>query len=173
VRQVTELLAHAALVPLIWVYQCRPMLAEPQSPVQSRPAWALDAGVGAFAATTGALLVFARQRGGMFSPFAQVGRRFARDIALPYWGDATAGLVIHFGEALVLGACTAVLLGAGGARARVRAALLVVLLWEVAPLIAPLAAVRVDIAADLPVVERAGLAFVLLIALTLAPRRAT
>ena len=133
---------------------------------------AIDAGLAAFAATTGALLVFGHAGAGTFTAFAIVGRRVARDIVLSTGGDVLVGLMVHLGESMVLGALTAAVLGAGTVSNRLRAALAVVLLWELAPLIGVFAALRADVAADLSAAQRVALALVLVAALALAPRGA-
>lgn len=136
-----------------------------------RVAWTVDAGIAAFAATTGALLMFANARGSAVAPFAAIGRRVARDIVLPLWGDVTLGLGVHLGQCLALGAATALLLGAAADwRARIRAALVVVFVWELAARVAWLAVVRADVVSGLSTASRAGLAVLMIGALAVGPR---
>lgn len=134
--------------------------------------WGFDAALAAFGATTGALLAFGVRRAGALAPFATVGRRVAREIALPVWGDAVVGLVVHFGEMLFLGLLMAALMHTDTRSTRLRSALVVVLAWQ---LVAPwhtLAVVRADVAADLVPISRVGLAVLLAAALAFGPRRA-
>jgi len=147
-------------------------VADPTLPrtASSRITWALDAGLAAFAGTTGAMLAFGRLRGGAFASFEVIGRRVALDVALPRWGDILLGLVVHAGQCLALGAGAALLLGAGRIGSRLRAALLIVFAWELAARVPWLAFVRADVAAGFGVWPRAALAVLLGAALAFAPR---
>ena len=137
----------------------------------SRTVWA---GITAFTATTGALLAFAYARGGMFVPFARIGRRVALNVALPYWGDTLVGMVVHLGQSLALGALTVLLAGAWPAASRLRAALLVVLCWQLATIVPWLAVIRVDLSVELSPIARLGLAVLLVAALAMGQgKRAT
>jgi hypothetical protein len=133
----------------------------------------LDAAVAASALTTGALLAFGRSRGGMWAPFASVGRRAAGGGPLePPQLEVLIGVGVHLGQMVALGAATALLLGGGRVSSRLRAALLVVLAWELAARLLPwLPGLRVDAALGLPLLPRVGLAAVLVLALAFAPRR--
>lgn len=148
----------------------------PPSPTPRRPsrlAWALDAAVAAGSLTTGALLVFGRARDGALTAFSRVGRAAGGGDPLASTGlEAGLGLLVHLGQMTALGAATALLMGAGRVGTRLRAALLVVLAWELAPRVLPwLLPLRVDVAAGLTTPPRLGLAAVLVMALALAPRR--
>jgi hypothetical protein len=135
-----------------------------------RATWALDAGVAGFAATTGALLAFGRARGDAFGSFAFIGRRIAREITLPEWANAVLGVGAHSGTSLALGALMAMLLTNLHTQVRLRSALVVVVAWEVCARIAPLAAIRADLAAGLNPGRRVALALLLGAALAFAPR---
>ena len=150
-------------------------VADPTLPrsASSRLAWALDAGLAAFAGTTGAILTFGRLRGGAFAAFEVIGRRVALDVALPRWGDAAVGLAVHAGQCLALGGAAALLLGAGRIESRLRAGLFVVFAWELAARVPWLAFVRADVAAGFSVWPRAALALLLGAALAFAPRART
>ena len=139
--------------------------------VPSRVAWLFDAGLAAFAASTGALLAFAYVQGDTLAPFALVGRRVARDIVFSTGGDAAIGLAVHFGQSIALGAAMALLLGAERISSRVRSALIVVLCWQLVAFVPWIAVVRADIAIGLTPLPRVGLAALLTAALALAPRR--
>lgn len=130
----------------------------------------MDAGLAGFAATTGALLAFGRARGDVFGSFAFIGRRIAREITLPEWANATLGIGAHLGVSLALGALMAMLLTNLRAAVRVRCAIVVVVAWEICSRIAPLAAIRVDLAAGLNPGRRVALALLLGAALAFAPR---
>jgi hypothetical protein len=148
----------------------RPFVHRPQAE-HHRVASARDAGLAAFAATTGALLVFGRTRGGFLSAFADVGRHVMRDILLPYWGDALIGLGIHLGEMTLLGVATAALVAAWHQRARWRSSGVVVAVWELGSFFPPFAVVRPDVAAALSLAQQAGVAALLLVALALGARK--
>lgn len=150
-------------------------VADPTLPrsASSRLTWALDAGLAAFAGTTGAILTFGRLRGGAFAAFEVIGRRVALDVALPRWGDAAVGLAVHAGQCLALGGAAALLLGAGRIESRLRAGLFVVFAWELAARVPWLAFVRADVAAGFSVWPRAALALLLGAALAFAPRART
>lgn len=135
-----------------------------------RAKWALDAGFAGFAATTGALLAFGHARGDALGSFAFIGRRIAREVALPEWAHAALGVGAHFGVSFALGALMAMLLTSLRTQTRVRCALVVVVAWEICARIAPLAAVRVDLVAGLDPARRVALALLLGAALAYAPR---
>lgn len=105
------------------------------------------------------------------SAFADVGRHVMRDVQLPYWGDASVGLGIHFGEMIFLGVMTATLIAASHGAARWKSAGVVVLVWELGVLFPPFALVRPDVAAGLSVTLHVGVAALLLAALTLGARK--
>ena len=130
----------------------------------------MDAGLAGFAATTGALLAFGRARGDLFGSFAFIGRRIAREITLPEWATAALGIGAHLGVSLALGALMAMLLTNLRPQIRLRCALVVVVAWEICSRIAPLAAIRVDLAAGLNPGRRVALALLLGAALAFAPR---
>ncbi len=142
-----------------------------QRAAPSRLAWFIDAAIAAGAASTGALLVFGRARNGAWSGFAEVGRAVARDWPLSGGGHAALGLAVHLGQMAALGALMALFLGGTRISSRLRAALLVVLSWELAGRLPWLAVLRADMAAGLPAALRIGLAALVVIALALAPRR--
>lgn len=144
----------------------------PGAPLGPRRAvWALDAALSALAVTTGALLAFGYTHGNVLSAFSIVGRRIAREIVLPGWGDAALGFAVHSGQCLVLGAATALLMRDGRLASRVRAALLVLVAWELIAQLPWFAIVRADVTAGLSLPSRIGLALLLGAALALAPRR--
>lgn len=140
-------------------------------PSGSRLATALEAGLAVFAVTAGALMTFGARRSGSFSAFTEVGSRIARDVVLPRWGDALLGVGAHLGQSLVLGAVTAFLLGGRPDASRLRAALIAVILWQVAALVPWIAAVRADLALPLGPVARIGLTALVVAALAIVPRR--
>lgn len=131
----------------------------------------VEAGLAAFGATTGALLVFGHQRGGAWAPFADVGRHVARDIVLPVWGDVSIGLAVHLGHSLALGAVAVLVRGATRSLSRVRAALVVAVLWQLASLVPWLAVIRADMTIRLTTGERVALILLMVAALTLGPKR--
>jgi hypothetical protein len=128
-----------------------------------RVASARDAGLAAFAATTGALLMLGRTRGGSLFAFADVGRHVMREIYLPYWGDVVVGMAIHLGEMTLLGVAVTAVLAGWRAHARWRSAGIVVF--------APFALVRADVAAGLSVRIQFGIAVLLVTALALGTRK--
>ena len=136
-----------------------------------RVASARDAGLAAFAATTGALLMFGRSRGGSFFAFADVGRHVMREIHLPYWGDAIIGMGIHLGEMTLLGVAITTVLAGWRAHARWRSAAIVVCVWQLGALFTPFALVRADMAAGLSVRIQFGIAALLVAALALGARK--
>jgi hypothetical protein len=138
--------------------------------ITSRAARILEAGITAFAATTGAILAFGHSRGGALLPFVRVGRRVVREVTLPAIGDATLGLFVHFGQSLALGAVVVFLAQTQRTASRVRAALIAVLLWLVAALIPWFAAIRADASLGLSSIARAGLALILVGALVAGSR---
>ena len=138
---------------------------------QHRVASARDAGLAAFAATTGALLALGRTREGWLFAFADVGRHVMRDIYLPYWGDAIIGMAIHLGEMTLLGVAVTALLAGWRAHARWRSAAIVVFVWQLGALFAPFALVRADITAGLSVRIQFGVAALLVAALALGTRK--
>jgi hypothetical protein len=137
----------------------------------SRPSWALDAGIGAFAVTFGALLAFAWRAGSAFAPFAAVGERVARPAVLSSPLNVALGVAVHLGESLLLGVVMAAVLSATSGRARLRAATTVTIAWVIAARWNALAVVRVDVAAQLSLPQYALVMTLLAIALALAPRR--
>jgi hypothetical protein len=144
----------------------------PSSPADHhRVASARDAGLAAFAATTGALLMLGRTRGGSLFAFADVGRHVMREIHLPYWGEAVIGLGIHLGEMTLLGVAVTAVLTAWRAHARWRSAAIVVLVWQLGALFTPFALVRADITAGLSVRIQFGIAALLVTALALGARK--
>lgn len=136
----------------------------------SRAPRILEAGINAFAVTTGVILAFGYGRGGMLLPFIRVGRRVVREITLPSVGDATIGLIVHFGQSLALGAIAVFLAGSGELRMRIRAALITVALWQLAALLPWFAAIRADVSLNLSTIARAGIALLLIAALALGSR---
>lgn len=136
-----------------------------------RVASARDAGLTAFAATTGALLMLGRNRGGSLFAFADVGRHVMREIYLPYWGDAIIGMAIHLGEMTLLGVAVTALLAGWRAHARWRSAAIVVFVWQLGALFTPFALVRADITAGLSVRIQFGIAALLVAALALGTRK--
>jgi len=136
----------------------------------SRAARILETGLTAFAATTGAILVFGRGRGGALLPFVRVGRRVVREITLPPIGDATLGLLVHLGQSLALGAVVVLLAQTPRLASRVRAALVAVVLWQLSALIPWFSAIRADASLGLSTIARAGLALILVVALIVGSR---
>jgi hypothetical protein len=136
----------------------------------SRAGRILEAGITAFAATTGAILAFGHSRGGALLPFTTVGRRVVREVTLPIVGDATVGLIVHFGQCLALGALVVLLAPSGDRRSRVRAALLTVLLWHLAAMVSWFSAIRADSSLSISTFARAGFALVLVLALVVGSR---
>ena len=106
----------------------------------------------------------------MLDSFALIGRRIAREVALPAWANASLGVAAHLGASLALGALMAMLLTNLRPQVRVRCAVVVVVAWEICARIAPLAAVRADLAAGLDPARRVALALLLGAALAFAPR---
>lgn len=144
---------------------------QPAPGILNPMAWAWEAGIAGFAMTTGALMAFGWRRGGIFTSFALIGRRVARDIVLPIWGDAMLGLAIHLGEMFVVGALAAMFAVTLRTVSRVRAAVLAVLVWQAGSMFPPFAVVRPDVVANLAWFLRIGLAVLLTAALVLAPHR--
>lgn len=130
----------------------------------------LFAGFFSFAATTGALLAFARSRGGAWAPFAHVGRRVARNILLPEWVDVGVGLVVHVGHSLALAAIAAGLYAIGRPFTRLRAALIVAVCWQLIGNIMWLAVIRPDKALSLGTAPRVVLALCLVAAIAVGLR---
>ncbi len=130
----------------------------------------LEAGITAFAATTGAILAFGRGRGGALLPFVRVGRRVVREVTVPVLGDAGVGLIVHLGQSLALGALTVLLSGSLRTATRVRAALVTVLLWQIAAMVPWFAAIRADASLGLSTFARVGLAAVLTVSLVVGSR---
>jgi hypothetical protein len=140
----------------------------------TRAARILEAGITAFAATTGAILAFGHSRGGALLPFVRVGRRVVREVTLPVIGDATLGVVVHLGQSLALGALVVLLAQNSRRASRVRAALITVVLWHLTALVPWFAAIRADASLGLAPVARVGLALILVVALVVGSRgRAT
>jgi len=137
----------------------------------SRLLWALDAGVAAGALTTGALLAFGRARAGLTEGFRRVGEVVAGTGTLSAPLEVAVGLLVHWGQMIALGAAMALLLGGTRIASRLRAALLVVLAWELWGRVAWMAVLRVDLVSGLATAPRIGLAVVVVVALALAPRR--
>jgi hypothetical protein len=137
----------------------------------SRLAWFLDAAIAAGAASTGALLIFGRARDGMWAGFAQVGRVVGREWTQSVAAQAALGLVVHLGQMAALGAAMALLLGSTRISSRLRAALLIVLAWEIAARVPWLAVLRADMASNLALAPRIGLVALVALALAFAPRR--
>jgi hypothetical protein len=97
-----------------------------------------------------------------------------REITLPLLGDAGVGLLVHLGQSLALGAIAVLLTRSFETRARVRAALITVALWQLVAVVPGFSAIRADAAMNLSVVARIGLALLLIVALTFGTRgRAT
>ncbi len=145
-----------------------PELRSPPRP--SRWIWALDASVAAMAVTTGALIAFGRARDGAWAGFQRVGELVLGE-GSGGLATAAAGLAVHCGQMIALGAAMALLLGGSRVASRVRAALLVVLAWELLARVGWVAALRADFAAGLAPAPRIGLAALLALTLALAPRR--
>lgn len=141
------------------------------SAAPSRLAWFVDAAIAASASTTGALLIFGRARAGMWEGFAQVGRVVGREWTPSFASQAAVGLTVHLGQMAALGAAMALLLGGTRITSRLRAALLVVLAWELVGRVPWLAVLRADVASELALAPRVGLAAVLVLALAFAPRQ--
>jgi hypothetical protein len=139
----------------------------------SRAARILEAGITAFAFTTGALLVFGYSRGGSLLPFITVGRRVVRDVTLPVAVEAGVGLIVHFGQCLALGALVVFLTTGPHRIYRIRAALLTVVLWHLAAMVSWFTAIRADAALNLSAVVRGGLAVILIVALVVGSRGRT
>jgi hypothetical protein len=134
-------------------------------------AWVADAALASFAVSAGALLAFGRSRDGVFAAFATVGQRVTRDIVVPGGWEVVIGFVVHAGQCVAIGAVTALLLGAGRIESRLRTALVVVLMWELAARVPWLAFVRADVVAGLSFWPRTMLAVLLAAAVAIAPRR--
>jgi hypothetical protein len=134
---------------------------------------ALDGGSAVFAVTTGAILAFAFRRDGLFAPFAHVGRRIARDIVLPVWGDVTIGLVVHLGESFALGALAAALYTPATRAPRLRAAALATAVWLLTTWLPWVAVLRADLAVGLSTSLRVGFTLLVIAALTFGPRYGT
>ena len=143
----------------------------PRQAAPSRLTCFVDAAIAAGASSTGALLIFGRARAGMWEGFAQVGRTVGREWTLSTGAHAALGLTVHLGQMAALGAAMALMLGGSRIASRLRAALLVVLAWELVGRVPWLSVLRADVAFELALAPRVGLAAVLVIALALAPRR--
>ena len=139
----------------------------------SRAARIIEAGITAFAATTGAILAFGHSRGGALLPFVRVGRRVVREVTLPALGDATLGLLVHLGQSLALGALVVILSANARTASRVRAALIAVVLWQLSALVPWFLAIRPDASLALSTFARAGLALVLVVSLVVGSRGRT
>ncbi len=137
----------------------------------SRLTWCVDASVAAGAVTTGALLAFGRARDGAWAGFRRVGEVVAGSGDLGAAATTGLGVVVHWGQMIALGAATALLLGGSRVASRLRAALLVVLAWEVIARVPWVAVLRADFAAGLAPAPRIGLAALLALTLAFAPRR--
>jgi hypothetical protein len=131
----------------------------------------LEIALATFGVTLGALMAFGRMRSGPFWAFAMVGRRVTRGLAQSPWIDVLVGVLVHAGQCVAIGAAAALMLGAGRIESRIRTALIVVLIWEMAARIAWLGSVRVDVAADFSFWPRALLAVLIGAAVVIAPRR--
>jgi len=145
---------------------------DPETPRRpSRLAWCVDASVAAGAVTTGALLAFGRSRDGAWAGFRRVGEVVAGSPELGALATTGLGVLVHWGQMVALGASTALLLGGSRIASRLRAALLVVLAWEMLARVPWIAVLRADYAAGLAPAPRIGLAALLALTLALAPRR--
>jgi len=114
----------------------------------------LEAGLAAFGGTLGALLIFARHSGSALEPFIVVGARVVRDVVLPLWVSALVGVLVHLGQCLALGAATVYLREIIPSGSRLRAALLVLILWQLAALLPWIAVIRADLAIHLTIAQR-------------------
>jgi hypothetical protein len=131
----------------------------------------LGAGIAVFTLLTGALLVFGHNRGGALAPFARVGRNVARDVSLSQAGDAAVGLVVHLGQSLALGALAVLLLSVLRPPSRLRAALIVVLVWQLAALVPWFAVIRPESSVSLTPLARALMAVLLVVAVVVGTGR--